>query len=139
MPTLEAVHDTIRSRFEAQVETPQSLPTQYDAHEKAPTDSGKWARLTVRTGENRPVELSSGASGTVTERLVGVMIVQIFTAPGEGDEEAHQLVNAVQVAFRQVTVSSVKWLTPVPESVGLRGRWFQYNVNCPFTVDTPGV
>jgi len=132
-----ALHNACRSRWDAQVATPLSLPTLYDnAPEPAggqPTDA-RWARFIVRPGER----FHSQMGGPTNDyRTPGMCVAQLFAPLEEGDGYLLEIVDSIDAAFRAVTVGGIVFQVPY---TSFRGRmadsdWWQINVVCPFIYD----
>lgn len=134
----QSIAIAIRSRFKAQVETPQSLTAkvQYDNAPLDPPDDGTalWVRFAVVLGENRQIDIG-GSGGTNGYRRVGVAYASIFAPIETGDAAALTLADIVAAAFRSVTAGGVTYRTPTIRPLGRQGAWWQINVECPFYAD----
>ena len=98
------VHNVIRTRFNSQITTGQSITTAWDnvAMDSPPASTtGKWVRFSVRGGETQ--QLDMGPSGT--HRTVGVATAQVFTPADRGDKLALEVVDLIVAAFRGVSVT----------------------------------
>lgn len=129
----ETMANTIRSRFSAQIATPESVPTQYDNHNMEPPDDQLWVRLTIVPGDSSQVSI--GGDSNNRYRNVGVMIAQIFLPIGHGDQEAYQLADKIKTAFNSKSDSGVVFKTTSIARVGKTNSWWQLNVKCPFYAD----
>jgi len=130
--TFEAVANTIRSRFEAQVAVAESLTTQYD-NQRLPDNvdvNSAWCRFAIKLGDGLLTEIG----GSKTHRYPGVAIAQLFVPIHHGDREGLRLADVIKTAFRAVTVSGVTFRTPSVNNLGLETekKWWQINVSCPF-------
>lgn len=136
MTTFQALTDVVRSRWKAQIEDAQSIPTGYDnAPFNEPTDGSTWARFSVIPGESQ--QKSMGGTNR-RFRTVGIGMAQIFTGTETGTKTSNVLINAIVTAFRGVTDTSVVFRTPSVVRVGRTGKWWQVNVICPFYADDFG-
>lgn len=131
MATFETLHNAIRSRFETQVETPQSITAVYDNGPDEHPDDALWVRWTVLPGASNQIELGANPS----YRTVGVAVAQIFQPIKQGDKAALELADVIVTTFRAVTDTGVKFLVPSVRVVGRDGAWWQVNVTCPFQCD----
>lgn len=111
--------EAIRSRFMAQVATPNALSVIYD-NAPAPETKTKWARITVLP-QNQQQSSSGGA--TVVYRTTGVAVVNVFTPAAAGDKESLALCDAVIAAFRGVKLATPDiTFTPAPTIQGAAQR-----------------
>lgn len=130
--SLESIHDAIRSRFNSQVATPQSLTVVYDNGPDGHPDDTLWARWTIHGGDNAQREVGGS---TNTYRRIGVAIAELYAPPNDGDEGVLQLADVIEAAFRSVTASPVRFQTPRTRIVGQQDNWFRVNVVCPWYAD----
>jgi len=105
------------------------------AAQKPPT-SGAWARVDIKHNTSRKATLSNGV-GMRRFRRTGLLTVQIFTPPGDGQVLSDQLTIIVKNAFEGVTTSPGRvmfrdvWL----REVGQGGNFYQVNVLAEFEYD----
>jgi len=126
------IHNAIRTRFSAEVATPQGLWTIYDNQDKAaPQDGTRWCRLTILRGDSERRTI-----GTREYRDRGVAIAQLFDPKAEGDGYLLDLGGAVKTAFNDVTASGVRYGAVTVRPVGRRKSDYQINVEIPFQADS---
>lgn len=138
MPALD-YRDRIRQAYVGRFACDEDLDelTQFPNMEFEPPDAepgAKWARLTIEESSRRKVSLAS-SPGTEQYRVLGSMVVQLFTPPGEGTRQALDLANTLMSKFQSVTVEGVVYRTPFHRLLGRSGDWHQTNVVCPFYFD----
>lgn len=134
--SFETLHNAIRSRFQTQVETPNSYLVQYDnAVQPDVKTAAAWIRFTVLPAGSEQVSLGSSA-GNRRHRTVGAAIAQIFTTIEQGDKAALVIADKIVAAFQTVTASGVTYREPNVSVIGLSNSWWQVNVTCPFYADT---
>ena len=138
--TFEAVHNTIRNRFNAQLVTGGSLAADdvawdnlaFDTHNEG--DSSKWVRLNVIPGESESLGLGSSLM-----RVEGYVQASVFLTIDKGDKLALELADEIVAAFNSVTETysgnTVVFRTPSDQNVGREGSWWQVNVLIPFYSD----
>ena len=121
----------IRSRFAAQVATPQSLDTVYDNEADRDEHSSPWCRFSVRPGDRFYAEMPGRS------RTPGVAIAAVFITVGESAATAHTLADTIAASFERVTAGGIVYHTPRVVEVGHTGkqRWYQVNVEIPFHAD----
>lgn len=130
---IETLKNNVRTRFDVQVATPQSLSTEYDNLEipKPEHPTELWARASVLMGESKQVQLGNAK----TFRHRGVLMVALFQELGRGDKVTNAMVDIITAAFRALTADSVVYMTPSSPTAGRVGEWWQTNLSCPFYVD----
>ena len=130
--TVDALHNTIRGRFQTVVATPLSLPTAYDNAAFTRPQAAPWARWTVLPGES--FQASFGGA-TNRYRTPGVAVAQLFVPIETGDKVALEMAQAVKAAFRGVAVGGVTFREPSVTRVGRVDDEYQINVTCPWQAD----
>jgi hypothetical protein len=131
MATFAEIAEIARTRFQAQIEMPESLKVVYDNAPDPHLDDQRWARFAVRPGASRLLEIGARPS----YRTIGVAIAQLFHPVESGDGPGLELADIVATAFRRVTVTGLRFLVPSVQSVGRSDKWWQVNVTCPFQCD----
>lgn len=131
--TYRDVHQEIETRFKTLVATPQSLTTEYpNSAPLSPAAGTRWARVTVRADDAGIPEIGPSPRN----RIVGVMIVQLFAPLNEGMGETLDIVDAIVQNFRGTSANGIRWDSAYANLVGRdpNGFW-QTNVTCRFTAD----
>lgn len=99
-------------------------------------DFDTWIRLSIREADTDQVSMGPVGATAGTYRLSGLVMVQVFSPVGEGDGESRRLSSKVSNIFRGVHVSSggrdMYFGSPSVVTVGIDGKWFHANVNCPW-------
>ena len=128
------LHNTIRSRFDTSVVSPQGLTgrVQYDNHKKFNIEDQLWCRLKVIPGVSETTEIGGS---TNTQRTVGLAIVSIFQPLGQGTKDVHELVDAIKTVFRGDPDNNVTYLEGSEDNIGRSGKFWQVNVRIPFRYD----
>tara|TARA_R110002096_G_C14661938_1_gene728448 strand:- start:42970 stop:43944 length:975 start_codon:yes stop_codon:yes gene_type:complete len=136
LPDFEALHNAVRTRFEAQVETPEGVIAIYDNSPVDPPENALSVRVAVRPGLSFRAE-NGGRDGCNRFRTPGVLMATILAPLETGDRDALRLVDVINTAFRAVTASGVTYQTPRVTNEGRDedGRWWQIVVTCPFYSD----
>lgn len=129
---IDEAYKKIRQRYKDVVETPLNLQTQYDNMPFTEPTGLIYAKLTIQPGDT--AQRSIGDT-TKRYRTAGMLIVSIFGALEKGDEPIVQLADSIALAFRPSTYQSVVFRTPSVIRVGRAGKWWQYNVFCPWYLD----
>ena len=129
------VDDQARERYVAQVETPLSVPTQYDNQEKDPPPDGSlyngcWTRFTVVQGAQGMFEVPGNF------RLQGTIIVQIFCKIKLGNKDALELADYIADKFKPGQVYGILNNKDIQiVKVGRDRNWWQVNVVIDFESD----
>ena len=116
-----------------QIEDTLSVPTQYDndgAFEK-PTDNSTWVRFSVMFGDSTQTTLGSQREF----RTPGIAHAAIHAPLGLGDKAALEVADAINAAFRSITVSGIVFTTPRAPQHQRDGAAWVLIVQCPFHVD----
>jgi hypothetical protein len=129
--SFEALEDAIRTRFNTEITTGQSLVTQWPNAPFDKPDNALWARVTILEGATRQKTLGPSAE----QRTPGVLTVQLFYPVGRGTEVQTQMADTIAAKFKRDTFSGVVFQTPYIEQKGRSGKEWQVNVICPFYYD----
>lgn len=137
MSDLREIAGAIRSRFATLVATPLGMPTAHDNVPFTPPATGRWCRMTVLFG------LQSGADfGAASKRYrtAGVAMAQLYEPLGIGDGAQLDVAEAIQDAFRGVTVTGPPHIAFQPPYVSAPparddGGYWQVVVSIPFRAD----
>lgn len=122
----------IRQRYKDAIETPYSLQTQYDNMPFTEPTSGLYAKLTIQPGDTNQQSIGDAIK---RYRTAGQLIVSVFGELEKGDQTVVQLADNIALAFRPSTYQGVVFRTPSVIRVGRAGKWWQYNVFCPWYLD----
>ncbi len=98
-----------------------------------------WVRFTVIPGESSYI--SAGAPGQNIIRHAGLITVQVFVPPGEGDVKICSIVDDILPIFQGKCLFEEVWCGAgyaVSLGSGVSPGWLQANVNVPFHRDEIG-
>jgi len=145
------IQTTIMTKFETDVETPQSLAglVEYDnagnssvsdefvppSIDPADPSATKWVRFTVRFDDS---DLSEIGGATKKFRTHGTATAMVFVPAGTGSQVALTLAGVITNAFKPADGAKPGGITyrkPKTVRVGRDGPWFQWNVEIPFLTD----
>lgn len=135
MPDFEAAHNTIRSNFKTLIADGFGVTTLYDNDPTVTPQRGLHVVLAIDGGLSLQVEFGSSRRF----RNPGSMVASIRWDVGKGDLRPLELVDAIQAAFRGVSLTQVHFRTPSVTRVGREGKWWVMNVICPYYFDETGV
>lgn len=92
-----------------------------------------WVRITVLNANSRPASLGGT---TKMYRHNGIVAIQIFCEPGQGNAEIESLVDTITAIFRGKSVSGCKFGGFERQDHGHNEHgWVQTNINFPFYRD----
>lgn len=136
LPNFETLHNAVRTRFQDQVETPESVIVIYDNSPIKPPEDSMFVRMAVRPGVSFRAE-NGGAAGRNRFRTPGVLMATIFAPLEGGDRAMLQLADVINTAFRAITAAGVTYQTPRVTNRGRDedGRFWRIAVTCPFYSD----
>lgn len=132
-PDVEEAASVARTRFGSLIEDALAIPTAYENEKFTPPASGRWARVFVLAGDAERADLSPSSP---RYRQVGLLIVHALGGSIDGDGSLLRLVDAIDDAFRAVTVGGVVFKAPSPGTRGREGRWWRIDVSIPFYFDS---
>ena len=112
-------------------------PLFWDNMEEAVPSRDVWAYATLLPGNSRLAGLG-GDPSSQRWRVVGVLVVQVFTPLQGGVVEAEQLAAEVAKEFQGRTVDNVIFRDVSLLRVGPSGAWFQHNISTSYQFDYYG-
>ena len=132
MSNFKNTADTCENEFNTRVVAPEALNVQWPNADDIDKGDDLWVAWSVQEGDSKTSEIG----GTATRyRDMGSMIVQIFVPLKKGTGDALALADTIAGSFRNVTYSGVRFRVARVTRVGVRGKWYQVNVVCPFHRD----
>lgn len=84
-----------------------------------------YARTTARTLVSNQETL--GGEGVAKYLTEGLLVVQIFTPPGDGNELADSIVEVLKAATRGKSVGALWFFDVVPREVGIDKQWTRHD------------
>ena len=128
-----AAYQAIMDRFVTQWTALQpTVRVAYPNMAFTPTPGTAWVRVTVVPDPN---SRQAAIGKTRLWRNRGLVIVQVFTPQGAGDEAALTLGDSVTAAMRGVTISGLRLKATSLLRVGNDQQWLQYNADTPYEYD----
>ena len=130
---ISGIHNAVRSAWKSQIADPQSLWTIYDNSDIGPPADGRnYCIFEVDAGDTRRITL-----GVKQYRTIGRAVAKLFCAAEVGDGGLLELADAIEVAFRDTTLSGVKFKTPSTQPMGKTkaGNEYQVTVYIPFDAE----
>lgn len=129
--TLEALHNSIRTRVRTLIEETEKVTTFYDNQPEAdpPSNLDMFVVASIKLSTNFKQHVGVSSS----YRQEGLLMLMLMSEGGKGDASVLALASKCVNAFRSVSADGVVYRTPSPEVVGLNSNgWWQINVTCPF-------
>lgn len=128
MAAASAIEKAVNDNWDAEV-APVAWPTV-----PFTKPDGPWIRVTIVWGDGFTETM--GGSGTGLNRLVGVIIVQVFDKPGAGEGQLNGLADDVRDLFNRKILESIVRCSAAspPQKAGDEKGWDQMNVSIPFEV-----
>ena len=138
MTTYNEMAKATREKWKDLIADPKSIPTLYDNSDPKKAnlpDDSVWVQLSLLTGTAFKALLTGKGAGRY--RQPGILVAAVHAPALKGTKAAETLVDDIVNAFREATGGGVRYWTPTPERVGVRGPWWIINVNIPVTADDP--
>lgn len=139
MATLVDIHDAIRSRFDTQVATPNSITI---LHDNQPPTAITQQRYRLSISEDSSEQVHVGASGARRYRIKGTAVLTLYAPASMGDNTMVGIMDDVLTAFRGVAISAQSILfrpEPYPSGAPVRGDgYFMRTMVIPFEADQFG-
>jgi hypothetical protein len=126
------IDSTILQRVASEVALAESIEIQYPNGPKVDNSAlAIYGTVTVKEVTAKTVEI-----GATRFRTDGILCISLFAKEQTGTERILEVAETVKLAFRQVTVSPVRFTTPRREIVGFENnkKWYQVLILCPFYV-----
>ena len=130
---LNTVRATIESRLAIELASSPAIPVVFHNMDYKPAVNASWVQCLVSFGQNE--YLSQGLTVDSRNRIVGLLLLNIFTPQGEGPGANYVIAKRVRDLYNRVIVSGVYFdaangpsvlATPVPEG------YFQTQVRVTF-------
>jgi len=128
----ELLNNRLRNRFETLIEVPNNLATLYSNEPEQVPEDAVWARFEVVHEEQTTI--TSGNNGKHIYRKRGLARTTVFVPLQSGDNEALEVIDFVDVAFRDIT-DQIIYHTPRVLHVGQVERWYVTQIDCPWRFD----
>lgn len=113
------------------------LPLYWDNMESDPPADSEWAYATLIPGNSRLAGLGGDPSSR-RWRVVGVLVVQVFTPLQEGVSRGEALAAGMATEFQGRTVENVRFLDVSLVRLGQSGAWHQQNISTSYQFDYYG-
>lgn len=130
---LNTVRAVIEERLVAELQNTPPVPVVFHNMDYAPAVNDSWVQCLVSYGQNE--YLSQGLTSDSRNRVVGLLLLNIFTPQGEGPGANYVIAKRVRDLYNRVIVSGVYFdaangpsvlASPVPEG------YFQTQVRVTF-------
>ena len=130
---LNTVRSTIEGRLKTELDSSPAIPVVFHNMPYTPTPASSWCQCLISFGDSS--FLSMGGTSGSDNQVNGVLLVNIFTAKGEGPGGNLTIGKRVRDLYNRVTVSGVHFDPPTgPEvlSTAAPEGYFQTQVRMTF-------
>jgi len=130
---LNTIRATIESRLATELASSPAIPVVFNNVSYAPTPNSSWVQCLLSFGANE--YLSQGLTTDSQNRIVGVIVINIFTPAGVGSGANYTIGKRIRDLYNRVIVSGVYFDAPIgPEVVGTPAPegYFQTQVRVTF-------
>ena len=130
---LNTIRATIESRLATELASNPAIPVVFNNVSYAPTPNSSWVQCLLSFGANE--YLSQGLTTDSRNRIVGVIVINIFTPAGVGSGANYTIGKRIRDLYNRVIVSGVYFDAPIgPEVVGTPAPegYFQTQVRVTF-------
>ena len=130
---LNTVRATIESRLATELASTPPLPVVFNNVSYSPTPNSSWVQCLLNFGANE--YLSQGLTTDSRNRIVGVIVINIFTPAGIGSGANYTIGKRIRDLYNRIIVSGVYFDAPIgPEVVGTPAPegYFQTQVRVTF-------
>jgi hypothetical protein len=129
---LNTVRATIESRLATELASSPTIPVVFNNVSYAPTPNSSWVQCLLSFGANE--YLSQGLTADSQNRIVGIIVVNIFTPAGVGAGANYTIGKRIRDLYNRVIVSGVYFDAPIgPEVVSASPEgYFQTQVRVTF-------
>ena len=129
---LNTVRATIESRLATELASSPVIPVVFNNVSYAPTPNSSWVQCLLSFGANE--YLSQGLTSDSQNRIVGIIVVNIFTPAGVGAGANYTIGKRVRDLYNRIIVSGVYFDAPIgPEVVSASPEgYFQTQVRVTF-------
>jgi hypothetical protein len=129
---LNTIRATIESRLATELASSPVIPVVFNNVSYAPTPNSSWVQCLLSFGANE--YLSQGLTSDSQNRIVGIIVVNIFTPAGVGAGANYTIGKRIRDLYNRVIVSGVYFDAPIgPEVVSASPEgYFQTQVRVTF-------
>ena len=130
---LNSIRAIIEGRLATELANSPAIPVVFNNMAYEPTPNSSWVQCQVDFGSNE--YLSQGSTSDSHNRIVGLAVVNIFSAKGVGPGANYTIGKRIRDLYNRVIVSGVYFDAPVgPEALALPAPegYFQTQVRVTF-------
>ena len=129
---LNTVRATVESRLATELASSPAIPVVFNNVSYSPTPNSSWVQCLLSFGANE--YLSQGLTTDSQNRIVGIIVVNIFTPAGVGAGANYTIGTRIRDLYNRVIVSGVYFDAPIgPEVVSASPEgYFQTQVRVTF-------
>jgi len=112
---LNSVRATIESRLATELASSPVIPVVFNNLNYAPTSESSWVQCLVGFGANE--YLSQGLTTNSQNRIVGILVLNIFTAKSIGPGANYVIGKRIRDLYNRIIVSGVYFDAPIGPEV----------------------
>ncbi|BAQ93767.1 hypothetical protein [uncultured Mediterranean phage uvMED] len=129
---LNTIRATIEARLATELALSPAIPVVFNNVSYSPTPNSSWVQCLFNFGSNE--YLSQGLTSDSQNRIVGIIVVNIFTPAGVGAGANYTIGKRIRDLYNRVIVSGVYFDAPIgPEVVSASPEgYFQTQVRVTF-------
>jgi hypothetical protein len=129
---LNTVRATIEARLATELALSPAIPVVFNNVSYSPTPNSSWVQCLLNFGSNNYLTL--GGTADSDNRIVGVIVINIFTPAGVGAGANFTIAKRVRDLYNRINVSGVYFDAPIgPEVVSASPEgYFQTQVRVTF-------
>tara|TARA_R100000406_G_C3113944_1_gene125081 strand:- start:5 stop:427 length:423 start_codon:yes stop_codon:yes gene_type:complete len=129
---LNSIRATIEARLATELASSPAIPVVFNNVSYSPTPNSSWVQCLFNFGANE--YLSQGLTSDSQNRIVGIIVINIFTPAGVGAGANYTIGKRIRDLYNRVIVSGVFFDAPIgPEVVSASPEgYFQTQVRVTF-------
>jgi hypothetical protein len=129
---LNTIRATIEARLATELASSPAIPVVFNNVSYSPTPNSSWVQCLFNFGANE--YLSQGLTSNSQNRIVGIIVINIFTPAGVGAGANYTIGKRIRDLYNRVIVSGVYFDAPIgPEVVSASPEgYFQTQVRVTF-------
>jgi|TARA_Y100000289_G_scaffold31886_1_gene31584 hypothetical protein len=129
---LNTIRATIEARLATELASSPAIPVVFNNVSYSPTPNSSWVQCLFNFGANE--YLSQGLTSDSQNRIVGIIVINIFTPAGVGAGANYTIGKRIRDLYNRVIVSGVFFDAPIgPEVVSASPEgYFQTQVRVTF-------
>lgn len=130
----DTIENTLRVQFDGDwVAANPTIPISHEDVSFTPVVGDPWIRFQIVFGQTS--QISTGRATTRRIRILGLIIIGIFTPMGDGSGLNNELGESAANLLELKNFSQIQMRVPRLDTIGERPPWYQQNVVTAFFTD----